>query len=145
MPCVSPAAYPLIFMALCAWKADHLEWEALSDFLGPYADSLIEAEMRMPRGVYSPPEPCESRLDSPLLALKCILMEEWGRKTDGFDLITLFPAETGEAGPDDVLRRFDVDFDSFNMSCGQAHLFTWSKPGPFRNILDSFTRKFRQP
>jgi tetratricopeptide (TPR) repeat protein len=145
MPTLSRDAYPFIFMALCDWKAEHIGMEALCDFVRPHADSLIEADKKMPQSIYNQPEFREQQIDSPLLALKCILMKHQGGAMDGIALGTLLGMKKEGRRVDDVLVRFDTDLNSFKMSCQQAHLVTWMEPVPFRELIASFARKFREP
>jgi hypothetical protein len=121
LPELSTEHYPLVFMAVAEWKAEHAGWEVLAEFVRPFADSLVEAE----KGVDYRRLP----LESPLLALQCIL-REIGSSDSQPTLAELLAMDHP------VLQKFEHDVDSYGLSCGHARFITWRRTRDFRLLLE---------
>ena len=139
LPDMGSEAYPYAFAAIAQWKSDREGWQALVDFVRPVADSLIAAEKNLEWNIYRPHLIPGTPLDSPLLALRCLIKPGgWGRSTPSFlDLLGLDPNEADRA-----IKDLKIGPRRLNLDCDQAHLLSW-RDESFEEILDLFSRQIR--
>jgi len=137
LPAMSREAYPYLFMALAEWKARHLGWEALVEFVSPRGDSLIRAEKSLTENIYHPPLIPGTPIASPLLALRCLVQKAGVERFDT-DFLELLGLDREEA--DATLRSLRSGPSRLNLDCGQAGLLNWTE-APFQEILKQYSQK----
>ncbi len=139
LPEIGSEAYPYAFGAIADWKSKQIGWDALVRFVRPLADSLMRAEKEVEWNVYHPHLIPDRPMDSPLLALRCLVQQGGLRRLNNnfLDLLDL-----GADNADPVIKDLKISPRRLNLDCDQAALLNW-RDESFEAILDLYSRQIR--
>ncbi len=139
LPEFGSEAYPYAFGAIADWKVKQMGWDALVRFVQPMADSLIRAEKEVEWNVYHPHLIPDRPMDSPLLALRCLVQQGGLRRLDT-NFLDLLDLDSDNADP--VIKDLKISPSRLNLDCDQASLLNW-RDESFEAILTIYNRQIR--